>query len=411
MQIILNMYRYTFLLLLLMLLCNAQNHDILSLEKEVIRLNRLGRQKESHEKITMMLAGDISDEESVKLNLLLANTFRSINDYSSAIYYLKNARHFADVNTVHDSLKTALDAELAFSTFDNNDYAASEKIIIRLRNGGYKYLSNESRAYIIMQDGYIKFLAKNYRYAEECFNESLDILKRYSSCNQPAVMVKQIQLYAAMKNTDKAQEIYEKCIYLSQKCKILKYKIYATEELSKVYRESNNKDRFFYYTKLLDSLKLIDRQEQRLSIMHASNQDYMYKENTEQIMEKKIYLFFSIIMVLCSCILFIILRRKARKKARQYEDLISKIRISSEHTVYNADSPHKEIESRLRSLNKKQKDIVGLALQGLTNREIAEKLCVSEATIKYHFTNIFEILQIKNRKDLFKIFISPNNLS
>lgn len=52
-----------------------------------------------------------------------------------------------------------------------------------------------------------------------------------------------------------------------------------------------------------------------------------------------------------------------------------------------------------------------MALQGLTNREIAEKLFVSEATIKYHFTNIFEILQIKNRKDLFKIFISPNNLS
>lgn len=394
-----------------MLLCHAQNHEMLSLEKEVIRLNRLGRQKESHDKIKMMLSGDISAEESVKLNLLLANTFRSINDYYSAIYYLKNARHSADVNTIHDSLKTALDAELAFCTFDNNDYTTSEKIIVRLKKRGYKYLSNESRAYMIMQDGYIKFLSKNYRYAEECFNESLAILKTHSFCNQPAVLVKQIQLYAAMKNTDKSQEIYERCISLSQKCKIFKYKIYATEELSRVYRKSKNKDRFFYYTKLLDSLKLIDKQEQRLSMMHVSDQDYMYKENTEQIVKKKIYLFFSITIILVSCILFIILRKKAWKKARQYEDLISNIRSGLENKPHHVDFPNKEIESRLKSLNKKQKDIVGMALQGLTNREIAEKLFVSEATIKYHFTNIFEILQIKNRKDLFKIFISPNNLS
>lgn len=405
------MYQYTFLLFLSMLLCNAQNHEMLSLEKEVIRLNRLGRQKESHDKIKMMLSGDISAEESVKLNLLLANTFRSINDYYSAIYYLKNARNFADVNTIHDSLKTALDAELAFCTFDNNDYTTSEKIIVRLKKRGYKYLSNESRAYMIMQDGYIKFLSKNYRYAEECFNESLAILKTHSFCNQPAVLVKQIQLYAAMKNTDKSQEIYERCISLSQKCKIFKYKIYATEELSRVYRKSKNKDLFFYYTKLLDSLKLIDKQEQRLSMMHVSDQDYMYRENTEQIVKKKIYLFFSIIIILGSCILFIILRKKAWKKARQYEDLISNIRSGLENKPHHVDFPNKEIESRLKSLNKKQKDIVGMALQGLTNREIAEKLFVSEATIKYHFTNIFEILQIKNRKDLFKIFISPNNLS
>lgn len=405
------MYRYAFIILFAALLCRAQNYNINTLEQEVIKLNRSGRQKESQDRIIKILSQDVSAEERIQLNLLLANTFRSINDYSSAIYYLNDARRSAAVNNINDSVKASLDAELAFSTFDNNDYAASEKIIARLKDTKYRYLDNESRAYMIMQEGYIRFLSKNYNAAEKCFLESLGILRKYSSCNQPAVMVKQIQLYAAMNETDKSQAIYDRCISLAEKCRIFKYKIYATEELAKVYREKKNKDRFFYYTKLLDSFKVIDRKDQRLSLMHASNQDYMHRENTDQATQKKMYLLLSIIIGLGSIIFFVILRKKIRKKTERYENLISSIRITSENGLQDQAQKKKETEDNLKSLSKRQKDIVIYALEGLTNKEIAQKLCLSEATIKYHFTNIFEILQIKNRKDLFKLFIKPDTLS
>ena len=40
--------------------------------------------------------------------------------------------------------------------------------------------------------------------------------------------------------------------------------------------------------------------------------------------------------------------------------------------------------------------------QGLSNKKIADKLFISESTVKYHIKNIYSILDLKDRKDLFK---------
>ncbi len=38
-----------------------------------------------------------------------------------------------------------------------------------------------------------------------------------------------------------------------------------------------------------------------------------------------------------------------------------------------------------------------LVSEGLTNREIGEKLYLTEKTIKYHMTNVFQKLQVRSR--------------
>jgi len=52
------------------------------------------------------------------------------------------------------------------------------------------------------------------------------------------------------------------------------------------------------------------------------------------------------------------------------------------------------------SLSKREKSVVELLLAGATNSEIAEKLYLSEATIKKHVSNIFRKLRVKNRVQL-----------
>jgi DNA-binding CsgD family transcriptional regulator len=55
---------------------------------------------------------------------------------------------------------------------------------------------------------------------------------------------------------------------------------------------------------------------------------------------------------------------------------------------------------RMLLLSRRERDVVKLLLQGLTNSEIAGELILSEATAKKHVCNIFKKLQVKNRIQL-----------
>jgi len=51
-------------------------------------------------------------------------------------------------------------------------------------------------------------------------------------------------------------------------------------------------------------------------------------------------------------------------------------------------------------LSDRQRDILALVAAGLSNKAIADKLSVSENTVKYHIKNVYIVLQIKDRRDL-----------
>ncbi|MDE6963773.1 MAG: response regulator transcription factor [Lachnospiraceae bacterium] len=51
-------------------------------------------------------------------------------------------------------------------------------------------------------------------------------------------------------------------------------------------------------------------------------------------------------------------------------------------------------------LTRQERCVAELIGRGLTNREIGEELCISEATVKKHVSNIFEKLGISSRREL-----------
>jgi two-component system nitrate/nitrite response regulator NarL len=56
--------------------------------------------------------------------------------------------------------------------------------------------------------------------------------------------------------------------------------------------------------------------------------------------------------------------------------------------------------TRIISLSKRERELVTLASTGLSNRDIAQRLAISEATVRHHFTSIFDKLGVKNRIEL-----------
>ncbi len=60
-------------------------------------------------------------------------------------------------------------------------------------------------------------------------------------------------------------------------------------------------------------------------------------------------------------------------------------------------SPNEQKEESA-TLNERQQEIVNLIAFGFSNKQIANKLFISENTVKYHIKNIYHVLHVKNRK-------------
>ncbi|WP_409343188.1 LuxR C-terminal-related transcriptional regulator [Paenibacillus sp. MBLB4367] len=58
------------------------------------------------------------------------------------------------------------------------------------------------------------------------------------------------------------------------------------------------------------------------------------------------------------------------------------------------------------ALTNREKEIVALTLQGLSNLEIASRIFVSEVTVKKHLRSVYEKLQIRNRKELLRLLLT-----
>lgn len=48
-------------------------------------------------------------------------------------------------------------------------------------------------------------------------------------------------------------------------------------------------------------------------------------------------------------------------------------------------------------ITKRELEVLELMVRGLTTKELSERLCISEGTVKQHLYNIFKKMNVKNR--------------
>ena len=56
--------------------------------------------------------------------------------------------------------------------------------------------------------------------------------------------------------------------------------------------------------------------------------------------------------------------------------------------------------ARIASLTARERDVIALIGQGLKNRQLAERLGISETTVRHHLTVIFSKLEVTDRLEL-----------
>jgi len=81
--------------------------------------------------------------------------------------------------------------------------------------------------------------------------------------------------------------------------------------------------------------------------------------------------------------------------ASELISIIESAREGNNHTV--AAVPE---DSEIQSLTNTELKIIGLIASGKNNKEISDKLSISEKTVKAHLSNIFQKLNMKNRYQL-----------
>jgi len=69
--------------------------------------------------------------------------------------------------------------------------------------------------------------------------------------------------------------------------------------------------------------------------------------------------------------------------------------IARGHSVSSAAAP--QLDESIKTLTKREMEILRLVAEGLTNEEIGKKIFISEKTVKTHLTNIFDKLKVNNR--------------
>lgn len=70
---------------------------------------------------------------------------------------------------------------------------------------------------------------------------------------------------------------------------------------------------------------------------------------------------------------------------------------------------HKKARRRPRQfLSERHYEVIAELLKGQTNQQIAEKLFITEKTVKYHLTGVYKKLHVKSRADLLAVFIADD---
>jgi len=113
---------------------------------------------------------------------------------------------------------------------------------------------------------------------------------------------------------------------------------------------------------------------------------------------------FSLLLLSTVIILIRICQKSLQLKNDKLKSEKELLLIKNELEIYyrkNFEADSKEKDLLFENLSRKQKDLLTFVSQGLTNKEIGEKMSISEATVKYHLKNIYSILNIKSRKDIF----------
>ena len=380
----------------------GQSEKLKKLENQIKTFN----DNLQYEKSIAVLNEIITNEQSTHYEkyyayLLESFTYKRLFNYTKTLHKLDLALAEGLQSDQKEEVKNTIDAEKCFVYFDTQDYPKAEALITQLRKLNFKHLTIPTQSWIIMQDGYIKMLNKDYAKSEQLLNEAAALVKANSPENLPNIYGKKMELFNKMNLFEKRDTAFKEGLLLAKKYNKVKYEMYLYQVMRNIFQENEDYKNAFFTQKKYDSIvKYYNATDANgkleLAEKKLEDENRQLKEQNEKYID---YILYGVIVSLLLLLYFAF---------RLYQSNMAKrILVEKENTRI-----HNEIERLTQALDEKgnaalnlsnynltdrQKEIIDFIRSGLTNKEIATKLFISENTVKYHLKIIYEILDIDHR--------------
>jgi len=377
----------------------SQTIDYDDLEIKISNLN----DQEKYEESIIILDNIINDQlathqDKAHAFIQKSFTYKRLLNYSVALKNLDLAEKEAEQSSGKEKLLSKIWAERMFVYFDFQKNDEVHEILEKFDDHRINHLEKETRAFFYSVKGTLALREGKFDIAEENYDKGIEILKKEYPKHLPNLYRSKVSLYSAMKEHDKVLESYHLGIEYAEKYHVNLYKFTLQEAIQKYYGEIGDFENA--YKSFLDL-----RESGSALNTHNRSGDLMYLENIlldqrkafelENKQKQQSYLLALLLMTLVLLIISTRLLIVTNQKKKLTEKENEYIRAEVERLSKELSSSKASIETF--DLTERHKEIIELVNKGLTNREIGEKLFISENTVKYHLKSIYEILGVQNR--------------
>ena len=386
----------------------AQSKIFNDLEQKVQKNNHLQKFDTSINLInTFILENESSYYDNYLAYLLKADTFKSVFNYKETFVNLNMALAQGLKTTKKDEVEAVILAKKAFAYFDIQDYKKSIEIMWLLKLANYKYITEKDMAYLIMQEGYINYLNKNYIDAEIKFDKAIVILNKVSPENLPIIYGKKVELYKSTGNHEKSMLAFNLGYDSAKKSKLLKYQIYMYEQLREQQMIDNDWKAAFKSFQIIKNLETKYNAEEANSKLKVLEKDIEIKSKIFELKKENTIRNFLVVLLIVLLILLSISFRlhKSNVKSKkiieyEFDKINNELKILTNQLD---DKGFVNLDLSKYNLSPKQLEIIELIRKGKSNKEIGSVMFITANTVKYHLKTIYEVLNIENRSDFFKI--------
>lgn len=267
----------------------CQSKKALQLQKEVFDFNNQFQYDKAQAAVHAFLKEpQLTNEDGYYANIYMSHIYKRLFDYDAVLQYLDKALEFGNKTAQKNNYINNIICQKALAYFDIHQYDKADSLMRLLSLQQYQYLDDEHVSKIMMQEGYILYLAKFYSEAEKHYNEAIQKMQLSSPFDLPMIYGKLIQLHGATKNEKELLSTYQKSIAKSDSCGILKYKMYTIQMMMKAYHSMQKHKEAFLYNQQFDSISEVYNQSSHLQrITELEKKFELSKKEQEIILQKE----------------------------------------------------------------------------------------------------------------------------
>ena len=386
---------------------SAQISNNSSLEKQISDYNDALHYEKSIAVLTKITSNDAASfYDKYYAYLLKSHTYKRLFNYPKTLEALHDAYEVGIKSDKKEEVANTILAEKSFVYFDTQKYSAAAALMQKLANVNYKYIREQDKCWIITQEGYLFFLDKKYVEAEKKYNLAIAILSQSAPHQLPNIFGKKIELYNEMTLFTKRDESFKKGLAIAKKYNKIKYEMYLHQMLKNAFAKNNDYKNAFITQQKFDSVSKIYNNNENSGKVEILEQK-IQKEKQALVLKNENY--FRFILYGCILFLFIViflvcklyLSNKSRRELAELEN--ERINEDIERLTKELDEKgNVKIDLSQFQLSSRQLKIINEIQKGLTNKEIATELFISENTVKYHLKVIYDILKIEKRSSFLK---------